>query len=53
MPLKLPLYCLLSKDDDGGCSVSRTPNRTIIGFGAFAVAVLGAWRLRRGQTQQG
>jgi hypothetical protein len=33
-----------------GCAVSRTPNATIIGLSAFALAVLGAWRLRRART---
>jgi hypothetical protein len=37
--------------DDGGCSVSRTPNRTIIGSSAFLLAIFGAWRLRRGQQR--
>jgi hypothetical protein len=35
--------------DDGGCAVSRTPNRTLVGLSAFLLAVFGAWRLRRGQ----
>lgn len=37
--------------DDGGCSVSRTSNRTIIGSSAFLLAIFGAWRLRRGQQR--
>jgi hypothetical protein len=41
-----------SGNDDGGCAVSRTSNRTIIGLSAFMLAVVGAWRLRRG-TQVG
>jgi hypothetical protein len=33
--------------DDRGCAVSAVPSRTIVGLSAFALAVLGAWRLRR------
>jgi hypothetical protein len=36
-----------AKDKDGGCSVSRTPDRTILGLSALLLAGFGAWRLRR------
>ena len=34
-------------NEDDGCTISRTPTRSWVGLSAFALMVLGAWRLRR------